>query len=429
MLPKIDEPMECIADLHLHSRYAMACSEQLTPEGIDQAAREKGIQVVATGDFTHPKWFSELRSKLRETSEGSGVYALNGSSTGTRFVLESEVCTIFEDNTGRTRKIHHVILAPSMEIAEHANLALSRYGNLGSDGRPVLNGLTPAGLVEELMGISRDIFIFPAHLWTPWFGALGEFSGFDSIEEAYADQAGNIHAYETGLSSDPPMNWTVSKLDRYAILSCSDAHSLPKMGREAVVLDLDHKSMTFNDLTTKIRDKELRMTVEFYPEEGKYHYDGHRNCNVSMSPEESKKYNDRCPRCGKKVTVGVMHRVAELADRQAGERPSNAVPYVHAIPLQEVVAYVTRKSTVSQYVKATYLKLIERFGSEFNVLLSAGTEQIAEVDKELARAIRIVREDRAHIVPGYDGNFGIIDIFNQVKEEKESGTQKRISEF
>ncbi len=272
------------------------------------------------------------------------------------------------------------------------------------------------------------MFVFPAHLWTPWFGALGEYSGFDSIEEVYEDQAMRIHAYETGLSSDPPMNWRLSKLDKYTPIAGSDAHSLAKMGREALVMALG-KGAGFSDVTGMIKRKDLKLTVEFYPEEGKYHFDGHRNCEVSLSPEKSKKYGNKCPKCGKKLTIGVMHRIDDLADMEKGFVPKGAVPYVHAIPLQEVIAHICGKTQYSVYVKNTYSKILERFGTEFDVLMKADIDKIAEVDRKLAEGIRIIREDRAHVIPGYDGVFGIIDIFNEVKKEKSDGMQKRITEF
>ncbi len=419
--------MEYIADLHLHSKYAMACSEQLTLEGIDAEAKEKGIKVVSTGDFTHPRWAAELKDKLGE--KGEGIFALKGSSSGTRFILGSEVCTIFKDRLGKTRRIHNCMLAPSIEVVEQINDSLSKFGELGSDGRSILNGLSPAELVERLISIDKGIFVFPAHLWTPWFGALGAFSGFNSIEEAYGDQAKHIHAYETGLSSDPAMNWTISKLDKYAMLSGSDAHSLPKIGREAVIFDFDSAEPDYAGIIGKIKSKDIRMTVEFYPEEGKYHFDGHRNCSISLSPEEAAKYNDRCPKCGKRLTIGVLHRVHDLADREPGARPAGAVPYVHAIPLIEVIAYVSKKSATTAYVKSTYFKMIQKFGTEFNVLLKADVGRIAEVDAGFAKAINIIREDRANVVPGYDGVFGIVDIFNEVKARKDEGVQKRMCDF
>ncbi len=414
--------MEYIADLHMHSKYAMACSEQLVLEAMDVSAHEKGIKILGTGDFTHPKWIKELKEKL---SEQNGIFRLKGSSHGTNFVLSSEVCTIFDDRTGKSRKIHNCMLAPSFEVVEEINSRLAKHGALESDGRPALM-MSPSQLVETVYSVSKDVFVFPAHLWTPWFGALGAFSGFNSIEEAYEDQAKHIYAYETGLSSDPEMNWRISKLDKYSLISGSDAHSLPKMGREAIVLDIDEKKLSYHEIINKIKSKDMKLTVEFYPEEGKYHFDGHRNCNISLTPEESSKYGDRCPKCGKRLTIGVLHRIDQLADREAGEKPANAVPYVHAIPLEEVIAYVMKKNTYSPYVKSAYQKLIERFGTEFNVLLKADVNQIREVDKDLAKALESVREGRVNLIPGYDGVFGIIDIFNEVKATKEKGKQSQL---
>ncbi|MHB1830240.1 MAG: endonuclease Q family protein [Candidatus Micrarchaeaceae archaeon] len=419
--------MEFIADLHIHSKYAMACSNQLTLENMNATAKEKGIGIMGTGDFTHPRWLSEIKNNLEDS--GGGLYTLKGGTEGTRFALSSEVCTIFEDRSGKSRRIHHCILAPSVEIAEQVNMHLSKFGDLASDGRPVLNKITPAGLVEELFRISEDIFVFPAHLWTPWFGALGAFSGFNSIDEVYEDQARHVHAYETGLSSDPPMNWRISSLDKYTLISGSDAHSLPKMGREAIIIDMEGNEVNYKEFVGKIKNKELKLTLEFYPEEGKYHFDGHRNCSMSLTPEEAGKYGDVCPKCGKRLTIGVLHRVNALADREDGSRPEGAAPYVHAIPLQEVIAYVTKKSQTSTYVQSTYAKLIQRFGTEMNILLKSRIEEISETDKELGRAIRLVREDRANVIPGYDGVFGIIDIFNEAKEKGSKYAQKRITEF
>lgn len=416
--------MEYIADLHIHSKYAMACSDQLTLENMDATAKEKGIKILGTGDFTHPRWIKEVKDKLVESN---GLYRLKGPSGDTNFVLSSEVCTIFEDRSKKSRKIHNCMLAPNIEVAEQINAQLSKHGDLASDGRPALM-MSPAELVETVHRISSDAFVFPAHLWTPWFGALGAFSGFDSIEDAYEDQAKHVHAYETGLSSDPVMNWRISKLDKYSIISGSDAHSLPKMGREAIVLDMDTGKLSYQELINRIKAKEMKLTIEFYPEEGKYHFDGHRNCNISLSPEESSRYGDRCPKCGKRLTIGVLHRIGQLADREEGYMPKGAVPYVHAMPLYEVIAYVMKKNTYSSYVKGAYKKLIERFGTEFNVLLNSDVEQIKEVDKDLGRAIGAVREGRVHLVPGFDGVFGIVDIFNEIKENKEKGRQSRINE-
>ncbi len=403
----------------------MACSEQLTLENLDLTAKEKGIKILGTGDFTHPQWLKEIQSKL---VEDKGLFRLRGAAKGTSFVLSSEVCTIFEDRSGKSRKIHNCMFVPSVEHAQRINEQLSKFGNLSSDGRPALN-MSPSALVEIVHAISSDSFVFPAHAWTPWFGVLGAFSGFDSIKDAYEDQAKHIYALETGLSSDPEMNWRISSLDKYALISGSDAHSLPKMGREAIVVDIDEDRLSYKALIDKIKSKQMRMTVEFYPEEGKYHFDGHRNCNISLTPEESSKYGDRCPKCGKRLTIGVLHRINQLADRAPGETPSGAVPFVHAIPLQEVIAYVMKKNTYSPYVKSAYQKMIDSFGTEFNVLLKADIDRIRAIDKDLAKAIESVREGRVNLIPGYDGVFGVIDIFNEAKAKKEKGKQSQISEF
>lgn len=427
--------MEYIADIHFHSKYAGACSEQLVLENIDKAVKEKGVGIVGTGDFTHPLWMKEIKGKL----EGdNGIYRLKGSNTGTRFLITTEVSTIFSndssvtsrgvfDRSGSVKKVHHVIMAPSVEAAEQLNKELSRFGNLSLDGRPQLN-MSAAELADTVFGVDKDMFLYPAHAWTPWFGVLGSISGFDSVEAAYEDQAKHIYAIETGLSADPAMIWRVSKLDKYALLSSSDAHSLPKIGREAILMDLDG-DLTYAKLTNAIKEKRIRMTVEFYPEEGKYHYDGHRNCKVSMPPSESKKFNNICPVCRKRMTLGVMHRVEDLADREEGYRPNGAVPFVNAIPLQEVIAHVLKKTTTSPYVKRAYEKLVGAFGTEFDVLLKGDVERIKDVDRETGIAIEKVRENRVHIVPGYDGVFGIIDIANEIKERKEQNGQSRISDF
>jgi len=259
--------------------------------------------------------------------------------------------------------------------------------------------------------------------WTPWFGVFGSMSGFDSMEDAYEDQAMHIRALETGLSSDPAMNWRISKLDKYAILSGSDAHSLPKLGREATVLEFDEKDLSYKTIIDSIKEKKIKYTLEFYPEEGKYHFDGHRNCKVSLSPEDSARYNNICPVCRKPLTLGVMNRVNKLADREPGYVPKGAVPFVHAIPLQEVIAFVSKKTVYSMYVKSTYEKLIEKFGTEMNVLLKASIDEIAAVDKDIANAMQNIREDRVSIKPGYDGVFGVIDILNAASEDKKKATR------
>ncbi|MDE1825834.1 MAG: DNA helicase UvrD [Candidatus Micrarchaeota archaeon] len=416
--------MEAIADFHIHSRFAMACSKNITLQGLDLGARQKGISVIGTGDFTHPTWLNEIKNELVPAEQG--LFKRRNSDSETRFALSAEVCTVFE-SAGKSKKIHNCILVPTLEAAEEINQSLSKFGDLRSDGRPLL-GMSAAQMVETLMGISKDVFVFPAHAWTPWFGVFGAFSGFDSMEEAYEDQVKHIHALETGLSSDPEMNWRISKLDKYALLSNSDPHSIPKIGREANVFDFEENELSYNSIIKAIKGKDKRhfkMTIEFYPEEGKYHYDGHRGCDVSLSPEESKKYNGRCPVCGKRLTIGVEHRVEELADRPQGYKPKDAIPFVHVVPLIEVLSYVTRKGDKSMHVQGLYTKLIEKFGSEFNVTIKADIDQIKEVDKDLAAAIEKVRSDDVNLIPGYDGVFGTVDILKRIKA-KPRGMQKSL---
>ncbi len=414
--------MDYIADLHIHSRYAAACSDKLTIENIERAAEEKGINIIGTGDFTHPKWMEELKSSLKEGSIGM-YHAKNGRIN---FVLSSEVCTIYNPDGKGAKKVHTCIIAPSIADAESINRSLSKHGNLGIDGRPVL--MMPAEeLVNEIKDACKEAILFPAHIWTPWFGALGAMSGFNSMEDAYGSAAKHISGYETGLSSDPPMNWRVSKLDRYSMLSNSDAHSLPKLAREATVFDL--KEPSYKELSNAITgNKNIRMTVEFYPEEGKYHFDGHRNCKVSLSPEQSKRYNGICPVCRRKLTIGVMHRVDELADREEGYTPKNAPSYVHAVPLIEIISQVTGKGQGTAQVTGAYSKLITRFGNEMNALIKAKPEDLAAADREVGKAIERVREERIKVTPGYDGVFGIVELFKDAAPQKVNG-QRTINEF
>lgn len=429
---KVDKML--ISDFHVHSKYAYACSEQLNLKNIDLVAKEKGIDLLGTGDFTHPLWIKEIKEELVES--GDGVYESKISGTGTKFILSSEVCTIFGgdnekrsifDKSGSIRKIHNCILAPNIEAAEAINSMLSRYGSLDSDGRPLLS-VSAEELVEGIKAISKDAFIFPAHAWTPWFGVFGSMSGFDSLKAAYGNQSDQIKALETGLSSDPSMNWRISGLDGIALLSGSDAHSLPNLGREATILDMDSEKLSYKNLIYSIEKRRISRTIEFYPEEGKYHYDGHRRCNISMDPSESRKFNNICPVCRGRLTIGVMHRIDELADRPVGFVPQQAIPFSHIIPLQEIIAFVSKKGKNTNHVKNTYNKLISTFGNEFHILLKSSIEELGEADNDVAIAIKNIREERVNIIPGYDGVFGIIDILNEMSV-KRSGKQKTISDF
>ncbi|MGC8676380.1 MAG: endonuclease Q family protein [Candidatus Micrarchaeia archaeon] len=424
--------MEFIADLHIHSKYARATSAQMELANIDAMAAKKGIKIISTGDFTHPVWFKNLKTNLEEAERG--LYRVKGSSTQTRFVLGVEIATVHSAQTKReskVRKVHHVVLAPGLEEAAQINDELGKRCDLSIDGRPIV-GISPAELVEIVKGVSAEAVVFPAHAWTPWYGVFGSVSGYDSMKEAYDDQERNIPALETGLSSDPPMNWRVSALDKYALVSTSDAHSLQKIGREATVFEIEEEKLSFKAIASAIACKSIKYTIEFYPEEGKYHYDGHRKCGVSLSPEESEKYNNICPVCGKPLTLGVLHRVCDMADRPAGYLPKGSAPFVHAVPLIEVISKTMGKAEAAEAVQREYSLLVSKFGSEFNVLLNASIDEISRIDAGVARAIKSIRNDKVYVEPGYDGVFGIVKLTESNGREQHAGSsmaQKTIGDF
>ena len=417
--------MRIIADFHLHSSYSRATSKEMNIEGLAIGAKEKGLNLLGTGDFTHPLWLKELKSKLKPLDNGffefDNVY----------FILTVEVATYFEKN-GKQKRIHHVIHAPSFEIVEQINEQLSKFGNLESDGRPILN-MSAAELVEILMQISKEIFIYPAHVWTPWMSCLGSKSGFDSVDECYEDQVKHVYALETGLSSDPAMNWRVSSLDKFTLLSNSDSHSpWPwRLGREANVFEL--KKFSYKHLHEVIKKKDKNQflyTIEVDPNYGKYHYTGHRACNVVMHPKEALKINNICPVCGKKLTVGVMQRVEELADRPEGYKPKDAIPYKTLLPLYEIISFALNvKQLYSKKVLQIHDKLIKELGNELKVLLEADRETIAKLSNEkIADAIIKVREGKVKFKPGYDGVYGQ-PIFNDEKIETLPSKQKSLADF
>jgi uncharacterized protein (TIGR00375 family) len=420
--------MRVIGDFHIHSRYAMACSRDITIESLDQAAVTKGINVLGTGDFTHPMWLKEIKSALEEDGS-TGLFKLKGKESKTRFMLSSEVSTIFTFGE-KVRKIHNCILLSSIESVVQLNDQLRRYGSLEMDGRPQLS-MPAAELVEILFEIDRNAFLFPAHAWTPYFGVFGSISGFDTMKEAYQDQEYRIHALETGLSSDPAMNWRISALDKYALLSNSDMHSVGKMGREANVFELEENKVTYNEIIDAITKKDKKRfvkTIEFYPEEGKYHFDGHRNCNFSNNPEE--KNLERCPICGKKLVLGVLHRIGELADRKTGEKPKETIPYDNVIPLNEIIGEVSGRGPYTQSVKKTYDELIAAFGTEFDVLENASEKSMADVaGEEVAKGVMKMRKGDVSIVPGYDGVYGVVSIARTAPPEKPAIRQKSILDF
>jgi uncharacterized protein (TIGR00375 family) len=370
---------------------------------------------VGTGDFTHPIWLKEIKDNLEEAEPG--LLKLKNSNSETRFILTTEVsCVYFKK--GKQRKIHLILFSPSIELCEKINNRLNLFGNLNSDGRPTLS-LDAKELLKIVLDVSENCLVVPAHMWTPWYSLFGSKSGFDSIEECFEDYSKYIFAGETGLSSDPPMNWRLSALDKITLISCSDAHSLPKIGREANVFDCE---LSYFEIVKAIKEKDRNKflyTIEFYPEEGKYHYDGHRNCGVSLSPKETKKYNGICPVCKKPLTVGVLNRVEQLADRPEGFKPENAIPFKSLIPLSEIIADVLGKSEGSVEVEKEYYKLIEKFENEFNVLINASRSDLEAVTlPEIAEGIIRAREGKVFIEPGYDGVYGKIKIFQ--KEEQKS---------
>jgi len=414
--------MNFIADFHVHSKYSRATSKNMDLENLDKWAKIKGIKVLGTGDFTHPEWLKNLKEKL-EPAE-SGLYRLKNSGDETRFILTSEISCIYSKNN-RVRKIHIVVFSPSFEICEKINTQLDRIGNLKSDGRPIL-GLDAKELAKIVLNASQDCFVVPAHLWTPWFSLFGSRSGFDSIEECFEDYTKYIFAGETGLSSDPAMNWRISNLDKITLISNSDAHSPQKIGREANVFDTE---LSYSAIIQAIKSKDKKKflyTIEFFPQEGKYYYDGHRACDISLSPQESKKYNNICPNCGKPLTLGVLNRVEELADRPASRqggptnfKPKGVIPFKSLIPLEEIIANVLAQGTGTKKVDKEYQNLIKEFGKEFEILLSTSEEDLKRVTiAEIAKAIIRVRQGKVDLVPGYDGVYGKISIFSKEEQKK-----------
>ncbi len=401
--------MRIIADFHIHSRFARGTSKEINLENLNKWALVKGVNVLGTGDFTHPGWFEELKNGLEPAEEGLFKLKNNSSSLqkSVRFILSSEISCIYSKG-GKVRKVHIVVLAPGFKEVEKINQELSKIGNLKSDGRPIL-GLDAKELVKIVLEVCPKCFIIPAHIWTPWFGILGSKSGFDSIEECFEDYAKYIYAGETGLSSDPPMNWRVSSLDKIALVSNSDAHSLEKIGREANVFETN---LSYSEIIEAIKEKnpeKFLYTIEFFPEEGKYHYDGHRACDISFSPKETKKYNGICPVCGKPLTIGVLNRVEELADREEGFMPKNKIAYKSLIPLKEIISKALLVGEQSKIVQKEYEKLIDNFGDEFNILLFVSENEIKKIAMEgVAEAIAMVRRGKVEMIPGYDGVFGKI---------------------
>ncbi len=426
-----------IADFHVHSRYSRACSKNLELETIAGWSMIKGIHVISTGDFTHPAWFGGIREKLEESYPG--LYRLKGDWKAEsqriareylsgplpeqQFILTTEVSCIYSKN-GKVRRIHLLVFLPSIAAVERFNAALKAAGgNLSSDGRPIL-GIDAKEIARMAFEISEDAFIVPAHAWTPWFAVFGSKSGFDSLQECFDELTPRIAAIETGLSSDPLMNWGLSGLDGITLISNSDAHSPEKMGREANVFLGD--SVSYGALVEAMRHEvkggslRLASTIEFYPEEGMYHIDGHRSCGFSCEPEETKRRKGICPVCKKALTIGVLHRVNDLSDRDPERIRKSKTPFVNIIPLPEIIAQCCGvKSTQSPRVKKIYREVIHRLGSEFEILLDCSADKIFEAGfPEIARGIAKMRSGDAKIVPGYDGVYGTITVCDPPRERQ-----------
>ena len=421
--------MKVIADLQIHSRFSRATSSSLNLPNLEKYAKLKGLNLLGTGDFTHPKWLDELKSELKE--DGSGILT---SKSGFRWILQGEISNIYTQD-GKGRRIHNLLLAKNFEIVKQINEALSKKGRLDYDGRPMF-GFSCIELVEMMKEIDDDIEIIPAHAWTPWYGLFGSMSGFDSVEECFKEKSKHIYAIETGLSSDPAMNWRISALDKYTLLSSSDAHSFwPwRLGREANVFDLD---WSYDNLLQAIRKRKgFVETIEMWPHEGKYHYTGHRACNVVLSPQEALKIKNICPKCRRSLTVGVAQRVEQLADREEGFVPKNSVPFKNLIPLSEVIAGTTGHAVSSKQVWEEYYKMINEFGNEFNVLLEAEENKLKKITSEkIADNIIRNRHQKIPFKPGYDGVYGvpIFDGESSVKHKEENIrpkiSQKGLDEF
>ncbi len=414
--------MRFAADLHIHSKYSMATSKDLSPENIWEWAQLKGIKVVGTGDAIHPGWLDELLKKLEP--HDNGLFGLkkeyetdnvpDSCRTDTFFILTSEISLIYKKN-GRVRRVHSIILIPDFSHAEKVQKVLSKIGNIASDGRPIL-GLDAKQLLAIVMDICPNAMIIPAHIWTPHFSVLGAFSGFDSLEECFEELTPYIFAVETGLSSDPSMNWRLSALDDITLISNSDAHSPSKIGREANIFDTE---LSYKSITGAIKTKRgFHGTIEFFPEQGKYHYDGHRACNIGFPPSDTIKHGFMCPVCGKELTIGVLHRIETLADRKKGFRPGSALPFASLIPLTEIIGEAINTGPSSKKVALEYKKIVRQLGNELSVLMDLGLDYIEnEGFSHISKAISRMRSGSVLIEPGFDGRYGKVKAFHHNEQK------------
>ncbi|MCX5702341.1 MAG: endonuclease Q family protein [Candidatus Omnitrophica bacterium] len=412
--------MEFIADFHIHSKYSRATSKDMDVVHIAEWAKLKGITLMGTGDFTHHLWLEELKHNLEDLGNGLFKYQ------DVYFILTSEISSIYSKK-GRTYRIHNMVFSPSFKTTDKINETLSRYGNLASDGRPIL-GMDAEELARIIFDIDDNCMIIPGHIWTPWFSLFGSMSGFDKIEDCFEGETPKIFALETGLSSDPAMNWRLSALDKFTLISNSDSHSPSKIGREANVFDCELNYKTVREVLKTKDKKRFLYTIEFYPEEGKYHFDGHRLCSVRWSPDQTRQNNGRCSKCGKPVTVGVMNRVEQLADRPLGFVPSNSIPFRNLIPLDEIIAETKGIAKTSVSIQRDYLALVTKVGTELDILIKFSKEDLLKrLPVRIAEGILRAREGRIKIQAGFDGEYGIISVFQD--EEKQGKNEKQLSLF
>jgi uncharacterized protein (TIGR00375 family) len=429
--------MKFIVDFHIHSKFSRATSKDMTLDFLARWAKIKGIKVLGTGDFTHPEWLFLIKERLIEA--GNSLYQLKDlrkinndylsnislSLDDVFFILSTEVSFIYSKKE-RVRKIHLIVLAPNLKYVEKLNKRLAGIGNLNADGRPII-GMDAKDFLKMILGECPECLVIPAHVWTPWFSLFGANSGFDSVEECFEDLTPYIFALETGLSSDPAMNWRLSSLDRYTLVSNSDAHSPSKIGREANAFDTD---LSYNGIVEAIKEgdsSKFLYTIEFFPEEGKYHYDGHRNCGIIFSPKQTIENNYICPKCRERLTVGVMHRVELLSDRNEGEKPPKKIPFKNLIPLNEIIGEALGKNAESKIVWDNYFKLINKFGNEHAILTEIPLEEIEKIiGSKITLGIRKMRKGQVKIIPGYDGVYGKISLF---EEESDLEQQKQLKLF
>lgn len=405
-----------IVDLHIHSKFSRACSNRLELSSIGQTCVEKGIDIVSTGDFTHPAWFNDIQDLLVE--DGSGFLRLKDKSSSTKFVIGTEISCVYK-HLDKVRRLHILVFAPDIKSAGAFIEALDDRGvNLLSDGRPIM-GVSGKEILELCLSIDKRMVVIPAHAWTPWFAVFGSKSGYDSLEECFEELTPNIFAIETGLSSDPAMNRRLSQLDKIALISNSDAHSLEKLGREANVLNFK-EAVSYDQMWEIIKSgnkERFLYTIEFYPEEGMYYFDGHRDCKINMKPAETRKQKSICPVCKKKLTVGVLHRVENLADRDAKDVSDAFVPHRYIVPLREIIASSFDVGATSQKVDTEYQSMLKKLGSEFAILLDIDIGEIEKAvsNKNIATGIDNMRKGLVRVSPGYDGEYGEVDVFPRGK--------------